>query len=139
LRNGAEQQAFDLKRQAGSRAIHHIGAPRWEMIEEDFALPRRCEARSERPLSDASSPPAPSSAAKMEGAVAHSNVLGAFRACPGRLVRSHLPVRVHAARSLLPFRGSGRGRPDEREPRVDDIDASPSRSAMSRGCGLVVS
>jgi hypothetical protein len=40
--------------------------------------------------------------------------------------------RVHAARSLLPFGGSGQRRRDEGEPRVDDIDASAVPLAMER-------
>jgi hypothetical protein len=91
------------------------------------------------PFSDAPSLPNLLPLLHMEGGWAALQLMfGAFRACPGGWARLQPPE----ARPRRPFpfaiSGGGRRRPDEHEPRVDDIDASPSRSAMSRGGALVV-
>ena len=141
--DGRYLQTFGPEKQALVACDPPISArPAGTMFEEgDFARPTSRGVRRDRSVPfPTRAPAAPFLPPPQSGGSGRTvRPCLAFRARPRRL--GALTTPGGGSMPPAPFchlEGSGRRRPDEREPRVDDIDASPSRSAMSRGGGLVV-
>ena len=109
-----------------SRAIHDIGAPRWDDVRRGRLRALSRGVRRDRSVPFPTRAPAARSFLRrnLEGAGGPFDHVWPFVLVQDGWPRSQLPVAGPRRPLPLPFGGSGRRRPDEREPRVDGTDAS---------------